>query len=302
MPESFIPVWMSVGEAENFQRTLHELDGSEAGLPERELSLIEGALERERPRTYAEMEAEHQAVAHLREAQKLLTKTLTFGGRVCGGEGHPHDKKIRRFLDDLAAPAPSPQAEVQDCERPSDLNWHATSGAVFTNGELWELRAFALQAGADKISKGSFARHALDRLNFVLGCRDCTGKQPPAEPQGDVVETIACWLFEPIRESRKSWHMQGAKVRAHYREAARDLLAAITPLLALEVKERLEAIKKFAERRRDECNEGSRRWHHSRPLNRSHVAEARAFGTVANFITEELRDLTPAPSEPEEGK
>lgn len=58
MPESFIPIWMSVGEAENLRRTLYELENSEAGLPERELSLVDGALERERRRTFQEMQAE----------------------------------------------------------------------------------------------------------------------------------------------------------------------------------------------------------------------------------------------------
>lgn len=60
MPESFIPVWMSIGEAEQFRATLGELEDSEAGLPERELSLIEGALERERPRSFEQMQVEQR--------------------------------------------------------------------------------------------------------------------------------------------------------------------------------------------------------------------------------------------------
>lgn len=60
MPESFIPVWMSIGEAEQLRATLGELEDSEAGLPERELSLIDGALEEEKPRSFEQMQAEQR--------------------------------------------------------------------------------------------------------------------------------------------------------------------------------------------------------------------------------------------------
>ena len=39
----------------------------------------------------------------LEEATKLLRETLRFGGRVGGGEGHPHDVKIRRFLNEATS-------------------------------------------------------------------------------------------------------------------------------------------------------------------------------------------------------
>jgi hypothetical protein len=71
----------------------------------------------------------------------------------------------------------------------SDLDWTAPAGAVFTYGELWELRAFALQAEADKISEGSFARKALDRLNFVL---DGAASTQPPSPRAEVQDCERC--------------------------------------------------------------------------------------------------------------
>jgi hypothetical protein len=62
MPESFIPVWMSIGEAEEFRRFLQEEARSTDGeFPEREYSLIDGALTEERPRTFEQMQAESAA-------------------------------------------------------------------------------------------------------------------------------------------------------------------------------------------------------------------------------------------------
>lgn len=158
MPESFIPVWMSVGEAENFKRTLHELDDSEAGLPERELSLIEGALERERRRTYAEMDAEQKAASS------------------------------------------SPQAEVQDCD-----NSHLP--------------------------------------NCTVKCPVCkgTGKQSPAEPQGDVVEKLAKRFYDDLPMVRREgeWDQAREITREFWRQQAQPVIAKLTPLIHLEVEERL---------------------------------------------------------------
>ena len=59
MPESFIPVWMSIGEAEGFRSLLQELAADPtAEFPEREFDLIDSALREERPRTFGEMEKE----------------------------------------------------------------------------------------------------------------------------------------------------------------------------------------------------------------------------------------------------
>lgn len=59
MPESFIPVWMSVGEAENFRSLLQELgEDPMAEFPEREFDLIDSALREQRPRSFEEMEVE----------------------------------------------------------------------------------------------------------------------------------------------------------------------------------------------------------------------------------------------------
>jgi hypothetical protein len=64
MPESFIPVWMSLGEATEFRRFLQEEARSTEGeFPEREFVLIDTALGGERPRSFAEMDAEQKAAA-----------------------------------------------------------------------------------------------------------------------------------------------------------------------------------------------------------------------------------------------
>jgi DNA-directed RNA polymerase subunit M/transcription elongation factor TFIIS len=64
MPESFIPVWMSIGEAEEFRRFLQEeARSSEGEFPEREFELIDTALRDEKPRSFQQMEAEAKSVA-----------------------------------------------------------------------------------------------------------------------------------------------------------------------------------------------------------------------------------------------
>ncbi len=64
MPESFIPVWMSLGEAEEFRRFLQEEARTTDGeFPEREFGLIETALRDERPRSFEAMEKERAAQA-----------------------------------------------------------------------------------------------------------------------------------------------------------------------------------------------------------------------------------------------
>jgi hypothetical protein len=115
-------------------------------------------------------------------------------------------------------------------------------------------------------------------------CPDCTGKQPPAEPQGDVAEKLA----------RNQWHRmhRAGLVSVPWDEATgwdRDKaiegatfdLAAITPLLALEVKERLEKAAK-------ELTDAAQ------------TPEERALVSVASSLVIAALD-TPAPSEPEEG-
>ncbi len=64
MPESFIPVWMSLGEAEEFRRFLQEEARSTDGeFPEREFDLIDSSLREERPRSFETMEKEQAALA-----------------------------------------------------------------------------------------------------------------------------------------------------------------------------------------------------------------------------------------------
>lgn len=57
MPESFIPVWMSVGEAESAVAFIRGLPDF-VEHPEHLYDTIHDALEEERPRSFAEMERE----------------------------------------------------------------------------------------------------------------------------------------------------------------------------------------------------------------------------------------------------
>jgi len=79
-----------------------------------------------------------------------------------------------------------------------------------------------------------------------------TGKQPPAEPQGDVVEVAAAWIYGRLMKERKRYNRSSddwpenvfPEFREGWRAEARDLVSKLTPLLALEVKERLEKAAK----------------------------------------------------------
>ena len=175
MPESFIPVWMSVGEAENFRSTLHELDDSEAGLPERELSLIEGALERERPRTYAEMDAEQKAAASPSPqaepqgdvVEKLAEFLSPYVGEalegVCKEAPHvldPYRDQARQLLTQLdLAPRSALALEVK--ERLEEARGH-----------LEKIRDLDEQTSDGSL--GSLARRALAALDTPA----------PSEPEG----------------------------------------------------------------------------------------------------------------------
>jgi len=94
--------------------------------------------------------------------------------------------------------SPSPQAEVQDCER--------CEGSGTRPANLW---------GA------------------VYDCPDCngTGKQPPVEPQGDVAEKLAKIRRERVRGDTLPWDELPECAKAPIRDHAAADLAAITPLL-----------------------------------------------------------------------
>jgi hypothetical protein len=64
-------------------------------------------------------------------------------------------------------------------------------------------------------------------------------------------------------------------------EGERDRLEAQRDQARQEV---LEEVRKYAEKRRDDCNEGALRLNPSTQLGREHSAEARAFGSVVNFL------------------
>jgi hypothetical protein len=235
MPESFIPVWMSVGEAEKFQETLAELAGSEAGFPEREWGLITGALDNERRRSYAEMDAEQKAAsfsspqAEAPDAVRIRASSWNSEGELTGLVVETDEEAVELLPEIVviglreelaAAKQHSPQAEVQDCETCKGSGTDLYQGP----GE-W--------------------------LSDV--CPDCngTGKQPPAEPQGDLVENVAraiaeagdsvfAWEQMPDgvgNHSRKQGELLRARTRADCRTLAHAAIAASRSSLALEVKE-----------------------------------------------------------------
>jgi len=109
MPESFIPVWMSVSEAEEFRDWLASMDDFQ----EREHGILESALSRQRPRSYDEMQAERGLVVggdgERREAAVLTVAAIYFD-RAAGAirerdpikAGHFRDAadRLRSFIPD----------------------------------------------------------------------------------------------------------------------------------------------------------------------------------------------------------
>lgn len=59
MPESFVPVWLSIGEVETALRW--DAENQRCTLPGHLRESFEDALEDERPRSFEEMEAERNA-------------------------------------------------------------------------------------------------------------------------------------------------------------------------------------------------------------------------------------------------
>jgi hypothetical protein len=106
--------------------------------------------------------------------------------------------KQKQILDALSQP-PSPQAEVQDCSCP-----HAGTGLGL------------LRTGTDSQCP-------------IHG----TGKQSPAEPQGEGVEKLAkkFWQLRTLADNLPSWEELSDEDRAGKLANARGFLAAITPLL-----------------------------------------------------------------------
>jgi hypothetical protein len=159
---------------------------------------------------------------------------------------------------------PSPQAEVQDCERCEGTG-----------------RLVASRAGGNPAT---------------YDCPNCkgTGKQSPAE----LVEKTARFLFDGSKVDPEHWDRITPRQKDWLRKEARELLAIVTPLIHLEVKERLSResyrLKREARAERqasaykggDKENEGA----------------ARAYEAAADSLDAILASLAPVSSEPEASK
>lgn len=186
--------------------------------------------------------------------------------RACGFE-------CARVKAAASTQPPSPQAEVQDCQR--------CKGAGTIDGDTYR--------PGEKVS------HFSDR-GFL--CPDCngTGKQSPAELQGDVVEhgsanellAECLFRFAAIRDgSAKRWPDLHESDRNSWREDARLHLAKVTPLIHLEVKERL--LSEPAQRAAEAALQEAER-----------LPTTNAAVTALAVVTAALD--APVSSEPEEGK
>lgn len=95
MPESFIPVWMSLGEAEEFRRFLQEEARSTEGeFPERELELINSALREERPRSFEQLEAERKLPVEGGRRWKIWRIDRGEGAEVWSGADGPFTNPV----------------------------------------------------------------------------------------------------------------------------------------------------------------------------------------------------------------
>jgi hypothetical protein len=227
--------------------------------------------------------------------------------------------EIRESLEAEAAAAstqpPSPQAEVQDCERvvrSGKTDAGAEYRAHFTGDpdpETVEAVETLVDAAHAKMSAEAEGRcggtgelwtqppegHIGSMKRPCLGCPDCTGKQPPAEPQGDVVEKAVDWVEERT----------GLVAN---RELFAALVAYLTPLLALEVKERLGSdeikhliatvvIRKHNGYGVDDEGMPHDAWGKPMTATRNHAEK-----TARHIVEAVLAALTPALSEPEQGR
>jgi hypothetical protein len=169
-------------------------------------------------------------------------------------------------FDAASTQPPSPQAEVQDCgdvaERLAKVlaerdgwDWEKDGTSLTRQMMLDQARSIlkAIQpdrspfVAPEQVDTGEpFEDGGEDAEQAAEDTRNGTGKQPPAEPQGDVVEILARFEFDRLEMGDLrivggplKWEQAGESERGELLDRAREILAAITPLLALEVKERL---------------------------------------------------------------
>jgi hypothetical protein len=194
------------------------------------------------------------------------------------------------FVPAASTQPSSPQAEVQDCSCKGSGCPKCNFGGA--------------RCGGTKVISVSDTVSGFRTLTGCRGCPDCTGKQSPAEPQGDeerwpekAVELLAERLFRfhaIATGSAARWDTTSITTKNSWREDARSHLTKLFPLLALDVRERLEGLLS------DEAIEAAVRvWCQGfdafpRGTQREAMSRQRlAFRAALD---------APAPSEPEEGK
>jgi hypothetical protein len=182
---------------------------------------------------------------------------------------------------------PSPQAEVQDCKVAPDCDDLCTCGHErFHHDDGREM-------GVETNCKARRNGRPCTCKQFEMVEDEEVVEQPPAEPQGDVVEKVAKWLQEFVRRT-PAWADLHELERLAWRDSARKLIAEIKPLLALEVRERLEGLERLEPEVEREQQDG-------RTVDEVLGMVPEPDGRYVP-ISEVLAALdTPAPSEPEEG-
>lgn len=202
-------------------------------------------------------------------------------------------KSARKFSPDatltgreLAEAAASPQAEVQDCERCE---------------------------GKGSMSLPSLGAPKSHPCPYCKG----TGKQSPAEPQGDVVGALAKRVHEREHAAGfddRPWDALPEPTQRNQRQQAREDIDFLTPLLALEVKERLGVdLRERAHREREKktvqgaaravaLEEARAALHTPAPSETCPKDSDWCDGKLCRERGIDCPNADPAPSEPEEGR
>jgi hypothetical protein len=167
---------------------------------------------------------------------------------------HAQGHNLATVLEEIASwPAastqpPSPQAEVQDCERCGgtgkekcgcashrpdctvtclDCDGTGKQSPAEPQGDLIQSIAKVFYEREKALLGGK-----VKPFEEVRGSLENTARELLPEPQGDLVEETARWLFENYGPGElRAYGWDAICVKDHYRASARDLLAAITPFL-----------------------------------------------------------------------
>lgn len=157
------------------------------------------------------------------------------------------------------------QREEQDAKMWVERHWQVEQVVGATMGGEWpwldrvkvfseaggarlaqEQRAETMRAAAALIAKSPAAARRNGRpctcKQFEMVDDEEIVEQSPAEPQGDVVEKVARFLFDGSKVDPVHWDRITPRQKDWLRKEARELLTIVTPLIHLEIKERLEEI------------------------------------------------------------